>query len=175
MIGEIIKEIDLCLSRGCYIVATMAALTLPDICGRAKYPDMEKQTKQRYIKWFDEYIGEYEKDPEDDLGMPYLSGELVYSLRCFMLHQGDVNIDNKKLDIEKFELLWEKKNKFDIYLNSSEAEISGVEGNKRAVHKTFSVNVQSLCMKLCRVASRYYKANKESFDFLKCGIVKSQY
>ena len=83
--------------------ALITALILPDICGKAKYPEMEKQTKQRYIKWYDEYIGQYEKDTEDERGMPYLSGELIYSLRCSVLHQGNPNIDGKKLDIEYFE------------------------------------------------------------------------
>lgn len=65
MIQELIREVDACLSAGCYMSALITALILPDICGKAKYPEMEKQTKQRYIKWYDEYIGQYEKDPED--------------------------------------------------------------------------------------------------------------
>ena len=51
----------------------------------------------RYIKWFDEYIGQYERDDERiRVGMPYLSGELVYSLRNSILHQDNPNIDCQK-------------------------------------------------------------------------------
>ena len=49
------------------------ALTLPDICGRAKYPQWEKHdVGLRYKKWYDEYIGfrEIPSGPHSEK-MPY--------------------------------------------------------------------------------------------------------
>lgn len=148
MINQLVKEIECCLDNGCYMSALTMALTLPDICGRAKYPDMEKQTKQRYIKWFDEYIGQYEKNPEDNSGMPYLSGKLVYSLRCSIMHQGNPNIECKKLNINYFELLYQKNEGASVCTSSSEARIIEVDGKEVATDIKYCVNVRMLCWKI---------------------------
>lgn len=42
MIDHIVKEINICLENDCYISALGMALTLPDICGKAKYPKWKK-------------------------------------------------------------------------------------------------------------------------------------
>ena len=170
MVNELIKEINICLSNGCYMAALMTALTLPDICGKAKYPNMEKQTKQRYIKWYDEYIGQCEKDPKDERGMISLCGELVYSLRCSVLHQGNPNIDGHKLDIDYFELIWQEKEGCHIPVYTSEAEIVHVDGKEKAVHKKYSVNIRDLCFKLCRHAADYYNKHKDEFNFFNYNV-----
>lgn len=98
MINELIKEINQSLDNGCVMAGLSLALTLPDICGKAIYPELKPS--DRYIKWFDEYIGQYEHDEEHiRVGMPYLSGEIVYSLRNSILHQGNPNIDGKSLEL----------------------------------------------------------------------------
>lgn len=43
MVDRIVKEINICLENDCYISALGMALTLPDICGKAKYPQWKKQ------------------------------------------------------------------------------------------------------------------------------------
>ena len=70
-------------------------LTFPDICAKAKYGD-SLGNKKRYTKWYNEYIGQYEKSPQEkyDITMPYLSGEVIYQLRCNVLHQGTPYIDS---------------------------------------------------------------------------------
>ncbi len=52
--------------------------------------DRQKQPTRdvgsQYIRWFDEYAGEYFKiTPEDQ--MPYICGERCWQLRCEYLHQ----------------------------------------------------------------------------------------
>ena len=175
MIQELVREVDACLSTGCYMSALITALILPDICGKAKYPEMEKQTKQRYIKWYDEYIGQYEKDPEDERGMPYLSGELIYSLRCSVLHQGNPNIDGKKLDIEYFELIWQEHEGCNIPVGFSEAQIITVDGREKAIHKKYSVNIRDICFKLCRLATYYYDKHKEQFNFFNYNLSNTDF
>lgn len=109
MVNELIKEINQCLDNGCVMAGLSLALTLPDICGKAIYP--KSKPSDRYVKWFDEYIGQYEHDDKlIRVDMPYLiSGELVYSLRNSILHQGNPNIDGKKFGIIYFELLYNQQ------------------------------------------------------------------
>lgn len=108
MVNEIVREVNVCLDNGCCIAGLSLVLTLPDICGKAYYPQLGN--KRRYIKWFNEYIGQFERDEEGaEVGIPYLSGELVYSLRCSLLHQGNPNIKENEFGIVYFELIYRQQ------------------------------------------------------------------
>ena len=54
MIEHLIKEIDICLKNDCQIAALIIALTLPDTCGKACYP--ESRNRARYVRWCDNYM-----------------------------------------------------------------------------------------------------------------------
>jgi hypothetical protein len=54
MIEKIIKDIDVSLENGAYLGALALALTLPDICGKAKYPSLN--VGERYKKWYNEHV-----------------------------------------------------------------------------------------------------------------------
>lgn len=177
MINELIREINYCLDNNCCMAGLSLALTLPDICGKAMYSNLKLKPSDRYIKWFDEYIGQYEHDEEHiRVGMPYLSGELVYSLRNSILHQGNPNIDGKKFGIIYFELLYQQYEGASVVVRSSEAKIIKDErGNDKAVNKKLTVNVRNLCWKLCRLAEICYKENKDKFDFFNYNLVNMDY
>ena len=64
MIIRLIQDIRKALENELYFVALSSALTLPDICGKAAY-STERSSRKRYILWYDEEIGKYEKNPED--------------------------------------------------------------------------------------------------------------
>lgn len=160
MVDKIITEINQALDNNLYIIALTAALTLPDICGKAEYPTLNTTT--RYKRWYSENIGQYEINPDNkkrNLDMPYLSEDVVYSLRCSLLHQGTPNI-NENLNI-KFSLIIEKKNEFDIYCDSASYGSDG---------KTYSVSIRRLCCILCWTAEKYYKNNKNKFNFFNYSI-----
>ena len=175
MVNEIIREINVCLDNGCCIAGLSLALTLPDICGKAYYPTLSN--KRRYIKWFDEYIGQYEHDEESaKIGMPYLSGELVYSLRCSLLHQGNPNIKDNEFGIVYFELLYRQTEGVSIVTGSAKAEIVKDEnGNDKAVNKELCINVRDMCWKICRLAEICYSKDKEKFDFFNYNLVDTDY
>lgn len=163
MVNQLINEINFALDNNLYLVALNTALTLPDICGKAEYTN-EKSSKKRYIDWYDNYIGQYEINPhntEHGINMPYLSGDVVYSLRCSLLHQGNPNID-KKQNINQFSLVIEKKNEFDIYADSASC------GNNE---RTYKVNIRRLCCILCWTVEHYYNTNKEKFNFFNYSII----
>lgn len=164
MIDKIVDDINTALENGAYLSALSLALTLPDVCGKAEYPT-EKNNGKRYKDWYDKYIGQYETDGQTDC--PYLSGEVVYSLRNHFLHQTTPNIDKGKIQnpqnqIDEFVLIIQPKNKYDIYADLS---VSGDPGEKE-----YQVNIQRLCFILTRTASWYYKNNKEKFGFIQYHI-----
>ena len=169
MLNRLIEDINLALDNEAYFSALSLVLTLPDICGKAKYPS-EKSTRKRYIDWYDEYVGQYEQCPCDvckETKMPYLSGEVVYSLRNSFLHQGTPNIDNSSIkedsnQIDTFTLVIEKKNEFDIYSDASSIVSSNQTEDSR---KSYRVNIRRLCLILTLSAKNYYNKNREKFDF----------
>lgn len=162
MIFRLVQDIRKALENELYFVALSSALTLPDICGKAAYPD--ERTGKRYISWYDEEIGKYMKNPDDKENMPYLSGKVIYSLRCSLLHEGNPNMTNNNLrtdlPIDHFSLIIEKAKSFGIY---SDTSLKTYFGDKNI--REYSMNVRRICMILCNVAESYYKENKDKFHF----------
>lgn len=173
MIKELTWEICKCLKDGYYMAALTSALTIPDMCGKAEFPDL-KNTGDRYKGWFDKHIGNHEKEKHGNKGMPYLSGELVYSLRCSLLHQGNPNIQEHisvKNNIIYFELRYQRLEGASRRMGAVEAQIIKVDGEEKAVNIKYSIDVKLLCYKLCIAAREYYKHNKEKFNFFNYKIV----
>ncbi|SDW81518.1 hypothetical protein SAMN05216391_11860 [Lachnospiraceae bacterium KHCPX20] len=167
MVQRIIDDIRGALDHDLYYVALNSALTLPDICGKAEFPD-EPHVWKRYIDWYNKEIGYAEKNPHQttEEAMPYLSGEVMYSLRCSLLHSGIPNVDNEQLKkkgelpIDHFTLKIEKKMDYDIYSDSS--EISTIFGQHR---RSYTMSIRRICGIMCAVAEQYYKDNKDKFSF----------
>ena len=84
MVSVYVKQINQSLKQGLYFPALALALALPD---------MEDKVGQRYISWYDKYIGHNFKEDAIFPNSPCLSGELVYNLRNTYLHQGSPNVD----------------------------------------------------------------------------------
>lgn len=174
MIDKFIDEINEALSHNLYFAALSLVLTLPDICGRAEYPSAG--VTKRYITWYNEYIGQYDRCPCDDCKetqMPYLSGEVIYNLRNSFLHQGTPNIDSSQIkdpsnQLDEFTLVVEKKNEFDIYADSS----SIIESSQGKIeHRAYRVNIRRLCMIITLSAKSYYNNNKDKFNFFNYKIL----
>lgn len=176
MVDLLIADLEKSLDNDCYFAALSLALALPDICGRAEYPHLATSSKKRYIQWYDEYIGQYEKPPkkdENDEDMPYLSGEVVYQLRCSLLHQGTPNIDKEKIKnnenkIDRFVLVVEKKNDFDLYSDGASVCWNHVSSNQ---FRNYRINVRRFCLIVSRVAKSYYESNKDKFNFINCHVI----
>jgi hypothetical protein len=93
MMLQLIDDVNNALDAECYYSALALALTFSDICGKAEYP--KENNTNRYKDWYNEHIGKYEQCPCEQCSntpMPYLSGEVVYSLRNSLLHQGTPTI-----------------------------------------------------------------------------------
>ncbi len=55
MIVKIVEDINKALDCEAYLSALSLTLMLPDVCGKAEYPNLK--VGEHYIKWYDEYIG----------------------------------------------------------------------------------------------------------------------
>lgn len=176
MVDRLLADLEKSLDNDCYFAALSLALALPDICGRAEYPELSSYSKKRYIKWFDEYIGQYEIPPkqnENDEDMPYLSGEVIYQLRCSLLHQGTPNIDKGNIiaeenKIDHFSLVVQKKNDFDAYCDAASVCRNNESPDKE---RSYRINVRRFCLNVSRVVKSYYEDNKEKFDFINCNVI----
>lgn len=86
---ELINQVKEALDSGLYYLALYVALTLPDILG-ALQSSNGWATSEKYKEWFDEYVA-----PKYTVrGESTLDGEICYDLRCSILHQGQINVDD---------------------------------------------------------------------------------
>ena len=186
IIPELLNEIDVALNNGLYLVALTSALTLPDICGKAEYPDLGN--KQRYVKWFNEYITETNclkryncpkkcdcpksfqchdnaDCPKSDLpDCPSLCGNIIYDLRCSLLHQGNPSIEyGEKWKIDHFDLIAMK--------NAADAGV--IFQNGESVLRELRISIERLCLLLRGAVSHYYENNKEKFNFFNYSIIET--
>lgn len=157
LINQIIKEINTCLKNGCYIAALTTALTLPDICGKVEYP--KDIPTSRYKKWYREWIGKYEKCPDDEDNMPYQTADLIHDLRNSLLHEGNPDVNLDKNDLTSFKLLITGS-----YMSGGIATVHK-DGDGKTIGREIEIGIENLCFRLCRTAEMYYKENKDKFKF----------
>lgn len=175
MVLDFIDDMNKALDNDCFFSALAIALMLPDICGKAEY--LDKGNKDRYISWYDKYVGVYEQCQEFEGEMPYLSGEVVYQLRCSFLHAGDFDIEKKRIKeecckIDSFTLITEKKKRFNSMIDASyKTEHYGENEKPDNAHYYYEVNVRGLCYKISTCAKAYYLKNQNRFNFFNCNVV----
>lgn len=167
MISEMIKEIRIALQHELYIIALAAALTLPDICGQAEYP--QEKVHSRYTKWLEAYVESRKFSGYQKCLIAGLSANDIYKLRCALLHQGSSDINT----LEYFELVKinpHRANQFQIF---SESKVC-VDDRKPGPRK-ISVNIVMLCEFLCDGAEEYYEANKGKLGSISFNLVNTDY
>lgn len=170
MIDKIINDIDVSLENGAYLSALALALTLPDICGKAAYPTYK--VGNRYKQWYTDYVEAllkpFSQAAED---MPYLSAEVVYSLRNSFLHQGTPNIETSQVSedrckVDQFILVIEDENEIDQSLSCV-----SYGKNFEIVNRELTVDIRTLCYNLKTAAKKYYDSNKSLFNFFNYTLV----
>ena len=169
LINRIVHEIRMALSHELYLSALALALTLPDTCGKAEYPN-EKYSGARYKKWCSQYVISDRHDSPYGYDMPYLSEEIIYNLRNSLLHQSTPNIEKSTIHesrcrVDKFELVITGE-------DGTNGDLSEVAYDKdmNIVQRGLKVHISHLCYILSTAAEDYYKNNKEKFDFIKYSI-----
>lgn len=143
----ILKEIEKALKEEMYYFALALTLTLPDMCVKAEYPHL-RINKQRYMKWYEKYL----KDCFFVYGNYTRYGfnkKRCWELRCSILHSGNIRTKIKVLKIVKngrFETTFGNRNNkgFDIV----------------------NMDIHYFCDNIIKVVKKYYKNNKEKFNFI---------
>lgn len=172
---DIISEVRCCLDSGYYHAALALALTIPDICGRVEYPEYrieypEYRTKssKRYVAWFNDHIlVNYAKKftPEGEVSESYFNGDMCYSLRCKLLHEGNSHLEAKSTIVGggegcRFEL-WVSAGFSDSYGRI----IYSIAGYEAVTVERVVLNAIDLCKALCRGAEQFFKTrNKDDFN-----------
>lgn len=181
IIDAITKEIERDLESEAYLSALALTLTIPDICTTSIYG---KHSKKQYVDWYNQYIGQYENpqnlidklylindiESKIDETIPYLDGEVVYKLRCYMFHEGlsktkedlvtnfVINThqgDEKEIDTSRtcgaihFKL---KDN------NSNNENMCEYWSSKET---TYEISIFRFCKIMCVVAKSFCKENKD--------------
>ena len=152
MIQKLINEINTALNNKLYLVALASALTLPDVCGKAEYPNCK--TSERYKKWYLNYVKEGD-----------LPSNVVYALRCSLLHEGNTEVEsgeNIQFTLMTNDFTHSRGVEFCCSANVIHADGS--------CDKTFQVYVGYLCTVICKAAQEYYQDNKDKFLTLNYNI-----
>lgn len=170
LINRIVHEIRTAMTQKLYLSALALALTLPDTCGKAEYPD-ESYTSKRYKQWCNRYVITDRCDSPYSCDMPYLNEDIIYSLRNSLLHQSTPSVDSSKIHeerckIDDFNLVVGE----DHSANGDSCMVSYGKG-RQIVHRELSIYVSHLCYILCTAAESYYENNREKFDFIRYSIV----
>ncbi len=174
MIEKTVKEIRAALDNRLYFIALMSALTLPDICGKAEYPN-EKSTGNRYRKWLNQYVNSREFGKYEYPAIEGLEAEIIYKLRCNLLHQGTPNVEESFADIDYFELVKVDPRSCHQFQYSIGNKLEKIDGVEQVTAKIISINIASLCHLLCDSAELYYINNKEKFGFIRYNLVDIDY
>ena len=96
---------------------------------------------------------------------PWLSGEVLYNLRCSFLHEGNPNlgdvskIKEERNRINKFEIVVEEENEFNIFCDHA-----SVTADYYSSLRTYRLSLRRLRLIIGETAVRYYVKNKEKFD-----------
>ena len=174
LIDRIVSEIRIALSKELHLSALALALTLPDTCGKAEYPN-ENYNGVRYKNWCNQYVITDRCDSPYGCDMPYLNEDIIYSLRNSLLHQSTPNVETTKIreprcKVDKFELVITDD-------DNANGDLSMVAYGKdmQIVHRELKVHVSHLCHILCFAAEKYYKDNKEKFSFIKYSLINDRF
>lgn len=144
-----INDIHKSLDNGIYHGALTVALTLPDICSKLQYPDMN--TGERYSHWFSKYVKDrytyfvganFEKHI-------FLDENDAYALRCAFLHQGETNIEKQRARkvLTNFAFIQPRNGGF-------------IHNNK--FNSTLQLQIDIFCLDIVSGVKRWLEDNKNS-------------
>ena len=104
-----VNSIEDAIEKECFIPALALTLVIPDVCAKFEYPqEYKKSNSKTYIKWYNEYVYKYElvdfsktnldtkqlEEAKEFQDKTTLTGKYCWKLRCGLLHNGTLDIDD---------------------------------------------------------------------------------
>lgn len=189
-----VEAIEDALDKECFLPALALTLVLPDICSEYEYPTIYKKKDEynghkgqgaAYAKWYDEYIYKYElcdfsksnldgqqlKCAKEFQKRTTLTGKYCWKLRCGLLHNGTLDIDD----------IWSDKNNqefVDFKFTVSKGTQHGHGGSATIFSNSYNIKKEveieldlvTFCKKILAVFKNKYLKND---DFIKKAQDKS--
>lgn len=147
--NNIILEIESAIRMGLYNIALQSTLTIPDICAALSSENGET-TGKRYKEWFNENV--------PALCDGYLDGDVVYNLRCSLLHQGKFIHPKQGYD----RIIFQPPNKNGIIIHKMIANMNS--------ENILTLNLVKFCEEILFAAKIWVFRNKESENYIKNSI-----
>lgn len=181
-----VESIEDALDKECFLPALALTLVLPDICSEYEYSIVYKKKEEynghkgqgaAYAKWYDECIYKYElcdfsksnldeqqlKCAKEFQKMTTLTGEYCWKLRCGLLHNGTLDIDDIWSDKNNQEFVDFKFTVSKEYGHGGSASISNYSYNtKKEVE--IELDLVTFCKKILAIFKNVYLTND---DFIK--------
>lgn len=161
-----IKDVRDAVANKTYYAALALALTFPDICCQVEngIPAGQNSNRTMYIDWVNNHFA-----PDDfDVLFPGFDaqtfrGEMCYSLRCKVLHNGSTDVQNPKLKVSVDEFVLTKPGDEDYFHGYKYINQVQTDGTEKTITK---IGIDYLCERLCDTAEAFYLGwmNKSDFD-----------
>ncbi len=173
MLIKLVEDIERAIEHECYFSALALALTLPDICGKAEYPELK--VGERYKKWCQKYICPIRSKEAPYSGdMPYLNEDMIFSLRNFFLHQGTPNVEPSSIWDDRCQIDHFKLKITDPDTPDGELSMVSYSAGMKIDRREITVGVRDICYRLRVAAKKYYEENVHKFTFFNFALEDSR-
>ena len=149
-----IAEIEKALEQELYNCALALTLTLPDVCGKVEFPELNNG--ERYKKWFSLYAAPLftkeaiELPTERKIEYTWLASEECWALRCAFLHAGNYDLGCVSLT--------------NVHIHAHKRDGENYSHMVRD-SRYADWDVIELCKKLCLAAREYYYSVEDKTHF----------
>lgn len=163
MLPKLIEDVERATEHECYLAALALALTLPDICGKAEFPN--DGNGARYKKWCKKFVCDIRSRNTPSGDMPYLNEDMIYGLRNLFLHQGTPNVKPSSSWDDRCQVNHFKLEITDPDAPDGESSMVSYGAGMKISHREITVGVRDLCYRLRVAAKKYYEENTDKFTF----------
>lgn len=163
-----LRDIEILLNNKMYKSALILTLTVPDICSKVLYPEIEC-IGDRYEKWFNEYIYNYDigKHGKNGKSFDCVNGFFCYKLRCNLVHGEQIDIDKiNNCEKSSFKSKFNYEKTFFKLTDKEYSEIFILEKETGEKYAIILHSVKQLILSIIRAANTFYEEieNKKLFS-----------
>lgn len=165
---KIVDAIEDAIEKRCFLPALALSLVIPDICAEYDYPEIYNKKAEyngrkgqgaAYSKWYDENIGNYDIDPLTGMGL--LDGRSCWKLRCELLHNGSIDLDDF-MSVDDKHITFKLTSSQYSDLKGTIGGCSGVKYSEDKTNRDIELDIVNLCGKILAVL-RYSYLTDDNF------------